>query len=72
MSQTKTAPLPSRIAFLLGGLASLVLVGSLLWAGFIIPLNTRRPVPSPDGKYFAYFNPEIGRASCRERVLSVV
>ena len=57
MSQTKTASLPSRIAFLLGGLASLVLVGFLLWAGFSIPLNSRRPVPSPDGKYFAYFNP---------------
>jgi len=60
VSNTITVSLPSRIAFLSGGLASLALVGFLLWAGFSVPLNARRPVPSPDGKYFAYFNPVEG------------
>jgi len=62
VSKTRTVSLPSRIAFLSGGLASLVLVGFLLWAGFNAPLNARRPVPSPDGKYFAYFNPVEGES----------
>jgi serine phosphatase RsbU (regulator of sigma subunit) len=47
----------SRLAFLAAGLAVFLLVGFLLWAGFTAPLNSRLPVPTPDGKYFAYFNP---------------
>ena len=56
MSQTKKGSLLTRLAFVLGGLATLLLAGFFLWAGFSAPLSSRRPVPSPDGKYFAYFN----------------
>jgi sigma-B regulation protein RsbU (phosphoserine phosphatase) len=44
------------MTFVLGGLAAVLLVGYLLWADFNAPLNSRMPVLSPDGKYFAYFN----------------
>jgi phosphoserine phosphatase RsbU/P len=56
MAQSLKNPFLSRLAFLLGGMATLVLVGALLWAGFTSPLSSRMPVPSPDGRYFAYFN----------------
>ena len=46
----------ARLMFLTGGLAVLVLVSFLLWAGVTAPLNLRWPVPSADGKYFAYFH----------------
>jgi len=66
--------LVARLAFLLAGLATLTLVGFLLWAGFIAPLNSRMPVPSPDGKYFAYFNPLEGgqewESGARELIIS--
>lgn len=57
MPQTKQLSFAARIAFILGGIATLTLVGFLLWAGFNAPLNSRMPVPSPDGNFFAYFNP---------------
>lgn len=46
----------ARLVFLAGGLAVLLFVSLLLWAGFTAPLNLRWPVPSADGKYFAYFD----------------
>jgi serine phosphatase RsbU (regulator of sigma subunit) len=46
----------ARLVFLAGGLTVLVFVSFLLWAGFTAPLNLRWPVPSADGKYFAYFD----------------
>ena len=52
----KFSPL-ARLAYFLGGFATLILVGALLWAGFTSPLSRRMPVPSPDGRHFAYFNP---------------
>ncbi|MBI4165089.1 MAG: hypothetical protein HY508_05075, partial [Acidobacteria bacterium] len=56
MSKPTKFPGVPRLAFVLGGLATLVLVAVLLWAGFTTPLSSRMPVPSPDGRYFAYFN----------------
>lgn len=56
MPKTSRSSLVARLSFGLGGLAALILVGSLLWAGFTAPLSSRMPVPSPDGRYFAYFN----------------
>ncbi|MBZ5513537.1 MAG: PP2C family protein-serine/threonine phosphatase [Acidobacteriia bacterium] len=50
------SPRFSLLIFLAGGLAIFLLVGFLLWAGFTAPLNSRFPVPAPDGKYFAYFD----------------
>ncbi|HLY59734.1 MAG TPA: hypothetical protein VKV95_03110 [Terriglobia bacterium] len=40
-----------------GGAAAVVLSALLTWANLSAPLNSRQPVPSPDGKYFAYFDP---------------
>ena len=57
MPSNLKSPQFARLAFLVAGLAVLLLVGFLLWAGFTAPLNSRFPVPTPDGKYFAYFNP---------------
>ena len=68
MSKTSKSPLAARLSFALGGLATLILVGSLLWAGFTAPLSSRMPVPSSDGRYFAYFNrAQTGEASSAER-----
>jgi serine phosphatase RsbU (regulator of sigma subunit) len=62
MSGKPKLSLVARLAFSLGGVATLILVGFLLWAGLTAPLNSRMPVPSPDGSFFAYFNPaEPGR-----------
>jgi serine phosphatase RsbU (regulator of sigma subunit) len=57
MPSNPKSPRFSRLAFVAGGVAVLLLVGFLLWAGFTAPLNSRLAVPTPDGKYFAYFNP---------------
>ncbi|MGH2359303.1 MAG: TolB family protein, partial [bacterium] len=35
----------------------------MIWAGLTAPLNSRFPVVSPDGKYFAYFDPVADGAS---------
>lgn len=56
MPKQSKFPFMARLAFVLGGLATLILVGALLWAGFTAPLSSHMPVPSPDGRYFAYFN----------------
>lgn len=32
-----------------------LLLGFLLWSGLVAPFEDRRPVPSPDGRHFAYF-----------------
>ena len=56
MPKRSKFPFIARVAFVLGGLATMILVGALLWAGFTAPLSSRMPVPSPDGRYFAYFN----------------
>lgn len=57
MVERMKSSLISRLAFLTGGLIVLLLVAVLLWAGCTVPLVLRLPVPSLDGKYFAYFNP---------------
>lgn len=44
-----------RMLFLTGGLAVVLLAAFLIWAGLTARLHDRLPVPSPDGKYFAYF-----------------
>ena len=36
---------------------ALLAVACMIWASFTAPLNSRLPVVSPDGKYFAYFDP---------------
>ncbi len=56
MPQTKKLSFVARFAFVSGGIATLTLVGFLLWAAFTAPLNSRMPVPSPDGNFFAYFH----------------
>ena len=57
MMERQTTSLVVRIVFLGGGLAALLLVAILFWATFTLPLVLRQPVPSLDGKYFAYFDP---------------
>ncbi|HUU15417.1 MAG TPA: hypothetical protein VM182_17130, partial [Terriglobia bacterium] len=47
----------TRFVFLLAGVAFLVLIAFLAWAGLVAPNQSRLPVPSLDGAYFAYFNP---------------
>lgn len=44
-----------RAAYVVVGLAAVVLVGIFTWLDLTAPLNLRRPVPSPDGNAFAYF-----------------
>src|SRR6266568_7082792 len=39
------------------GVLAVLLAGFLFWAGIRLPLNVRFPVPSPDGRYLAYFDP---------------
>jgi phosphoserine phosphatase RsbU/P len=39
------------------GAVAVLVVALLFWAGINLPLNVRFPVPSPDGRYFAYFDP---------------
>ena len=57
MAESLKPSLILRLAFLAGGLIVLLLVAVFFWAGFTTPLVLRRPVPSLDGKYFAYFDP---------------
>lgn len=45
----------SRPVFLGGGALAVLLVAGLATMGVVSPLNRRQPVPSVDGKYFAYF-----------------
>jgi sigma-B regulation protein RsbU (phosphoserine phosphatase) len=47
----------TRFVVLLAGAALLILIAFLTWAGLVLPNQSRLPVPSPDGEYFAYFNP---------------
>jgi serine phosphatase RsbU (regulator of sigma subunit) len=65
----------SRLALLGGGLIALLWVAVLLWAGFTLPLSLRLPVPSLDGKYFAYFNPVeatgLGQEPSHDLIVSV-
>lgn len=49
-----------RSFYLAGGLAAVLLVFPLTWLELTAPLDARLPVPSPDGKYFAYFNRSSG------------
>jgi serine phosphatase RsbU (regulator of sigma subunit) len=56
MAESLKPSLISRLAFLAGGLIVLLLVAVFFWAGFTTPLVLRQPVPSLDGKYFAYFD----------------
>jgi hypothetical protein len=46
----------SRPVFMGGGAAAVALAALLTWVNLSAPLNSRQPVPSPDGKYFAYFD----------------
>jgi len=46
----------SRAVFLGGGAVAVALAALLTWVNLSAPLNSRQPVPSPDGKYFAYFD----------------
>jgi serine phosphatase RsbU (regulator of sigma subunit) len=48
--------LRSRPVFLIGGVLTAGVAAALLWVELISPLNRRLPVPSVDGKYFAYFD----------------
>ena len=49
-----------RLLSLVFGAVAVVLVGFSSWAGINLPLNVRFPVPSPDGRYFAFFDPVRG------------
>src|SRR5689334_10275219 len=46
----------SKPAFTGGGVAVIVLAALLIGVDLSAPLNFRQPVPSPDGKFFAYFD----------------
>jgi phosphoserine phosphatase RsbU/P len=46
----------ARAAYLTGGAAAVALVVVLTWFDLTASLNLRRPVPSLDGQYFAYFD----------------
>lgn len=48
--------LASRPVFLTGSLAAVFVAGLLIWVELAAPTNLRLPVPSLDGKYFAYFD----------------
>lgn len=50
------ATLTSRAVYLAGGLVVVCLVVFMMWAQLTAPLTLRLPAPSPDGKYFAYFD----------------
>ncbi len=56
MLKTLHRTLTSRPFFLAIGLAAVLLVAALAWLQLALPLNDRLPVPSPDGRYFAYFD----------------
>src|SRR5579863_6181979 len=46
----------SRLLLIGVGTAAALLAAMLAWADLSSPLNSRHPVPSPDGRYFAYFD----------------
>src|SRR5690348_8970482 len=46
----------SRPVFIGAGAAAVALAAILTWVNLSAPLNSRLPVPSPDGRYFAYFD----------------
>ena len=46
----------SAVVYMAGGIAAMLLAGLLIWSEITAPLNFRQPVPSPDGKFFAYFD----------------
>lgn len=46
----------SRPVFIGGGAAAVALAALLTWVNLSSQLDSRQPVPSPDGKYFAYFD----------------
>ncbi len=48
--------LSSPPVLLAAGLAVVVLVAFIMWVELLKSLSLRVPVPSPDGKYFAYFD----------------
>ncbi len=48
--------LTSRPVFLAGGVAVVFLAASVVWIELATPLGLRLPIPSPDGKFFAYFD----------------
>ncbi len=48
--------LTSRPVFLTAGLVVVLLAALLVWIGLTTPLSIRLPVPSADGRYFAYFD----------------
>lgn len=56
MAQNSEIGAIARAAYLTGGVAALALVVILTWIDLTAPLNLRRPVPSLDGQYFAYFD----------------
>jgi hypothetical protein len=56
----------SRLLLIGAGIAAALLTGLLTWVNLSAQLNSRQPVPSPDGKYFAYFDSiEIPRPASR-------
>lgn len=57
MAREKKNGLIGRLAYLVGGLVALALAIILSWFDLTAPLNLRHPVASPDGDYFAYFDP---------------
>jgi hypothetical protein len=57
MTNSKIArALISKPAFTGGGVVVIVLAALLIAVDLSAPLNFRQPVPSPDGKFFAYFD----------------
>jgi sigma-B regulation protein RsbU (phosphoserine phosphatase) len=48
--------LTSGPVYMAGGIAAVLLAALLIWSEITAPLNFRQPIPSPDGKYFAYFD----------------
>lgn len=48
--------LTARLAYLVGGVAAVAVVFVLTWLNLASSVNLRRPSPSLDGDYFAYFD----------------
>src|ERR1700758_961056 len=64
--------LVSRRVFYGAGATAVVLSVLLIWANLSAPLNSRQPIPSPDGKYFAYFDPIEFAASGPEGPIELI
>ncbi|HEV2350739.1 MAG TPA: hypothetical protein VG028_12935 [Terriglobia bacterium] len=66
----------SRPVSIGGGAAAVVLVALLTWVDLSAQLNSRQPIPSPDGKYFAYFDstdvPRMVSRGSEELIISTV